>query len=65
MTNFYYLGREDALIGLIPNPFRYASSKPQEYNEYMNGYNSVSKLNRPSREEILKMLDEFEKNGKR
>lgn len=64
-SNFYYYGRSDSLIGLIPNPFRYASSKPQDYNDYMNGYNSVSKLEKISRNEILEMLNLFGKNGKK
>lgn len=65
MSKFFYCGRGDSLLGLIANPGRYGYSNPQEYNDYMNGYNSVSKSEIRSRKDLLKYLDEFKKNEKR
>jgi hypothetical protein len=66
-SRFYYCGRSDALSGLIPNPLRYNSSNPQEYNDYMNGYNSVSGLKQSNMEEMLEDFKEilkFKTDGK-
>lgn len=63
-SNFFYYGRADGLSGLVASPFRYSPNSPQDYNEYMNGYNSVSKLEKPSRNDLLKSLEDFKKNGK-
>lgn len=42
MNNFYYIGRSDGLRGFMPNPLSRGTSSTEEYNSYMNGYNSVS-----------------------
>jgi hypothetical protein len=41
---FYDKGRQDALTRTIANPITAGAATPQDYNEYMNGYNSVQFL---------------------
>lgn len=41
---FFNTGRSDALAKRMANPSTAGVSKPEEYNEYMNGYNSVQEL---------------------
>ncbi len=54
VSNFYYLGRLDSLKKLMPNPMSAGTSSPQEFNDYMNGYNSV--INKTSGIDIRKFL---------
>lgn len=45
VDDFYYIGRADHLQNLMANPFSRGVSTPQQYNTYMNGYNSVNNSN--------------------
>lgn len=64
-SQYYHDGRLAALSGRTPCPPSYSSRNYQPYNDYMNGYNSVSKSERRSRKDLLKCLDEFKKNERR
>ena len=42
ISGFYYRGRADSLARLPANPSSAGAADPQDYNTYMNGYNSVN-----------------------
>lgn len=56
INNSYSRGQSDCLRGLPANP---GQCTPKEYNDYMNGYNSISG---PSYPETLKSIIEIVEN---
>lgn len=56
VTKYYNIGRSDNIKKLFANPERAGTKTPKDFNDYMNGYNSI---NNPTYKDTVEKLIEI------